>query len=150
MAEEAKDRRVILHVTGSQLDAVRAFQHREWIGSTSEAMRQLLEKGLVSAGIVDEEELAAKPDLPAPTIPAITPEFRSWLADMVFPYLREQGRREYDLSDVLDGAFPTEAGAHPLGRDKAVIKLFQMMGWGVKTERKGGVTKRMIRAPEEA
>lgn len=148
--DEPKDQRLILHLTGSQMENVRAFQHREWIGSTSEAMRQLLEKGLVAAGVVEAEDLAAKPDLPAPTIPAITHEYRLWLADMVFPYLRQQGRREYDLVAVLDGSFPEQAGHHPLGRDKAVIMLFKLMGWDVKTERKGGVTKRMIRAPAEA
>lgn len=149
--DEPKDQRLILHLTASQMENVRGYQHREWIGSTSEAMRQLLELGLIAAGVVDAQAVKPEVQLPAPAIPAITPEFRSWLADMVFPFLRQQGKREYDLVEVLDGAFdPKDKGQHPVGRDKAVIKLFQLMGWSVKTERKGGVTKRMVRAPAEA
>jgi hypothetical protein len=146
--DEPKDQRMILHITASQMESVRAFQHREWIGSTSEAVRQLLGLGLVAAGITQAEPEAAA-DEPAPTIPAITADTRAFMADIVFPWLRAQGKRVYTLDEVLAGVWPADVGNQPVGRDKGLIKLFQLMGWSVKTERKGGVTSRMIRAPKE-
>lgn len=140
--------RLVLLVSASELDAVEAYWHDQRMSSRSEAARQLIQAGLVAVGAKEAAEPAA--DLPAPTLPAITGDMRAFLADMVFPWMRQQGRREYGVDEVLDGAFPADKGNQPIGRDKAIIKLFQIIGWKLTTTRKGGITRRLLVAPTEA
>jgi hypothetical protein len=154
---ETHEHRLIVHISDRERDLIAQHHHGQRIGSRAEAVRQILAAGFEKLGLVasdmapaplDSTATGASPDpLPAPVIPNHADCGRPVLGELILPWLRTQGRREYEENEVLVGVFG-EQGARAVGREAVLRKCFAAIGWRARTSRLGGVTKRTFHPPD--
>lgn len=145
------DQRFVMQLNRDQVATIEAYGFANRIFGRSEAARRILEAGIKALGLdsPQAEQLDARAqddERPAPTIPSPDDCGKPPLGEMVLPWLRAQGRREYELGDVLEGVFGKD-GATVANRDKVVRNVFKAIGWTSSTKRRGGVTTRTFSAP---
>lgn len=152
MPEQPLNIRLVIQITADEEAAIRDFQFGNRINGRSEAVRQIIAAGLNALGggmtaepldnaRADDERVDAPPRIPSPDQCG-----RPVLGEVILPWLRQQGRREYTQDEVLTGVFGETANAP--GRDATVRALFKAIGWKQHTTRRGGVTTRTFTAPD--
>lgn len=149
MPDEALSVRVVAQLSPTDVRKIENHQFANRLFGRSEALRQILAAGFQALGIADQVDVAQAlvRDTSPPRIP--TPEDLGNVSGShaVLPWLRKQGKREYELQEVLVGVYGPE-GAHQNNRDKSTANVFKAMGWKPHNTRKGGVVVKSWTAPE--
>jgi hypothetical protein len=144
---ENLDIRLVTMVSARELQAIEDFQFGQRIGSRGEATRQILAAGLEKLGLTPEPKADTRNSGP-PALPDFEAVGRPHLGQMILPWMQRQGKREYEMGEVLEGVFNETLTQHATGRDQVIARVFKAIGWRAVTTRKGGVSRRTFVAPE--